>query len=306
VINPAASSVSDRVRAGIEQRLAAADDLIITSTEARGHASRLAADAARDGLDAVFVLGGDGTLNEAAAGLAGSATALAALPGGSTNVFARTLGVPYDPLDATDRLLAGFRRGQCRRIGLGRANGRCFLFHLGAGFDAAVVSEVELRPRVKRHHLAHPAFAVAALDTWVRRFDHRTRIRAEVVAFDGDRAECAGEGPYVVVSNSSPYTYLGRQALVVARQASLDRALALTVVRSLDATVMLRATAAAMGWGGFLNRSRHVAQRADLVGVTLHADLPFPWQVDGDYLGETDALEVRYEPDALMVVVPAR
>jgi diacylglycerol kinase family enzyme len=306
IVNPTASSVTERTRAVVEQRLGALHELTVEDTKKRGHATTLAADAAHNGFDAVAVLAGDGTLNEAADGLIGTGTPLAPLPGGSTNVFARTLGVDYDPAAAADDVLVSLATGHLRRIGSGTANGRRFLFHLGAGYDAAVVSEVELRPEVKRHHLAHPMFAIAAVDTWVRRYDHRTRIRVEGTTADGRVVTDAGAGPYVVVSNSSPYTYVGHRPLVIAPQASLDRALAVTVVRTLRADVMARAAAAAVGIGGFLSRSADVVQSADLTHVGLTADRPFPWQVDGDYLGETDTIDVVYEPEALTLVVPTR
>jgi diacylglycerol kinase family enzyme len=306
IVNPTASSVTDRTRAVVEQRLGAVYNLTVEETEKRGHATTLAADAADAAFDTVVVLGGDGTLNEAAEGLAGTTTALAPLPGGSTNVFARTLGVSYDPATAADDVLSSIGHGSRRRVGLGVANGRRFLFHLGAGFDAAVVSEVELRPQVKRHHLAHPVFALAAFDTWVRRYDHRTSIEAELVGVNGVGAQHAGVGPYVVVSNSSPYTYVGRRRLDITPHASLDRPLALTIVRTMRADVMIRASMSAIANGHYLAHSGNVVQVADIEHLRLTARRPFPWQVDGDYLGETDALDVRYEPEALTVLVPVR
>ena len=134
--------------------------------------------AALDNVEVVAVLAGDGTLNEAADGIAGTATALAALPGGSTNVFARSIGVAYEPVEAAEQLVTALDRRSFRRIGLGVANGRRFLFHTGAGLDAAVIAQVERRSFLKRY-AAHPVFVGATVDTWLRHYDHR-RPRFEV------------------------------------------------------------------------------------------------------------------------------
>ena len=111
VVNSSASSVTARGRVVITKALSADHDVTVAETTRRGHATRLAQGAAADGVDVVVVLGGDGTLNEAANGLAGTDTALAALPGGSTNVFARTLGLPDDPIEATGVLLDALADG---------------------------------------------------------------------------------------------------------------------------------------------------------------------------------------------------
>lgn len=150
VVNSTASSVTPRGKVVIQKALAADHDLTVAETSRRGHATRLAQNAGNDGVDVVVVLGGDGTLNEAANGLAGSETALAPLPGGSTNVFARTLGLPNDSIEATGVLLDALARDNVAAVGLGAVNGRYFLFHVGMGFDAAVVAQVERRAGLKR------------------------------------------------------------------------------------------------------------------------------------------------------------
>src|SRR5947209_10196585 len=118
LVNASASAVTARGRVVIQKALSADHDVTTAETSRRGHASRLAQGAAADGVDVVVVLGGDGTLNEAANGLAGTATALGVLPGGSTNVFARTIGLPNDPMEATGSLLSALSRGAIRRVGL--------------------------------------------------------------------------------------------------------------------------------------------------------------------------------------------
>ncbi len=313
VVNPAASSVTTRARAAVERILRAGFPTDVVETTRRGHATELARSAMVDGYDVVAVLAGDGTLNEAADGLAGSAqpgvvptTALAPLPGGSTNVFARTLGIAYDPAAAADGLVDSLRHQSTRRIGLGAATRpdhapRRFLFHLGVGFDAAVIRQMEARAYLKRH-FAHPAFTVAAVATWLRHYDRDLKIRLTAATATG--ADVVATGPYGVISNSNPYTYVGRRRMTIAPAASLSRPLAVTVLGNLRAPLVVRAASSGVGRATFVATSPEIVQLADVIRVLVTADGPFPWQVDGDYLGEVERLEVVYEPDALTLVTP--
>jgi diacylglycerol kinase family enzyme len=305
VVNPTASSVTPRVRADVERVLRSAHAVDVAETTRRDHAAALARDAVGSH-DVVAVLAGDGTLNEAAGGLAGSDVTLAALPGGSTNVFARTIGMAYKPAAAAQQVVDALARDARRRIGIGvatapGAEARPFLFHLGIGFDAAIIRRMEQHSSVKRY-FAHPAFAVTALSTWFRHYDRDQRIRFAVTG-DGE-PELIGEGPYAVISNSDPYAYVGRRPLHIAPNASLDGELTVTVLTTLRAGVVVRAAAAAVGRVTFLTTSPEVVQRTDVVAVDVTADAPFPWQVDGDYLGEVDRLSIAYAPDCLSVVIP--
>jgi len=163
LVNTSASSVTPRARVVIQKALAADHDVHVAETSRRGHATRLALGAAADDVDVVVVLGGDGTLNEAANGLAGTGTALAVVPGGSTNVFARTIGFVNDPIEATGQLLAALNRpGSTRRIGLGSMNGRYFLFNAGVGLDAAVIARVDRRRTLKRWAGSAESLPIAA------------------------------------------------------------------------------------------------------------------------------------------------
>lgn len=300
IVNASASAVTSRARVVIRKALSADHEVTLAETEGRGHATRLGRQAAEAGFDAVVVLGGDGTLNEAANGLAGSSTALAALPGGSTNVFGRTIGISQDPLEATGDLLEALAAGPSaqRRIGLGSANGRYFLFHLGAGFDAAVVAQVERRAALKRY-AGHPLFVWSGFATWFRHYD-RSRPRL-VARFPTGEVQDA----YLVLClNSNPYTYLGRLPLNVAPGATLERGLATVTFRTLEFWTFLSLIASALGTGRRLRRSPHVDYRTDLDEVVLVGHGPFPYQIDGEHLGETEELHLRYEPAALSVVMP--
>ena len=306
LVNPAASSVTTRARVSVEAVLRAAFPTDVVETTRRGHATELARDAIAAGYDVIVVLAGDGTLNEAADGLAGSDTALAPLPGGSTNVFARTLSIVDDPVDAAEQLVETLRRASFRRIGLGAATGpdsspRRFLFHLGLGFDAAIIRRMEARSYLKRH-FAHPAFAVATVATWLRHYDRGLQIRLSVDT--GGGADVVAIGPYAVISNSDPYTYVGHRRMTIAPAASLSRPLAVTVLASLRAPLIMRAAGSGVGKAAFVATSPEIVQLGDAIRITVTGDGPIPWQVDGDYLGEVDRLEVTYEPDALTLVTP--
>jgi len=303
LVNSQASSVTPRSRVVIGKALSADHDVTLAETSRRGHATRLAQGAAATGTDVVVVLGGDGTLNEAANGLAGSSTALAPLPGGSTNVFARTIGLPNDPIEATGVLLDALARRSIQRVGLGSVNGRYFLFHTGVGFDAAVVEQVERRSGLKRY-AGHPLFVYAGFDTWIRHYD-RSRPRF-AVHFLGDGAEDAvvDDAYLTIVLNTSPYTYLGNVPLDLAPEATLDRGLAAVTLRTMAVTRFLPVIGSALGRGRLLRRSRWVDHRTDVEAATVRAYGPVPYQVDGDHLGDAEVLEFRHEPEVLDLFMP--
>jgi diacylglycerol kinase family enzyme len=299
IVNQTASAVTARRRVLVQRILGADHKLEVAETSRRGHAARIARGAALDGVDVVAVFAGDGTLSEAADGLARSATALAALPGGSTNVFARSIGVAYDPVEAAEQLHASLARGSYRRIGLGVASGRRFLFHCGLGLDAAVISQVERGSFLKRYG-AHPLYVAATVDTWWRRYDHR-RPRFRFELGDGD---VVGDSAFAIISNQRPYTYLGRLPIMVAPDAGIDAPLTLTLFRSLSLSVLLTCAASAFRGGQLLTRHPKVAYRSGVHALTVTGHGAFPWQVDGDYLGEIDRLTMSWEPDTLTIVTP--
>jgi len=290
--------VNHRTQVVIQKALAADHQVALASTNRRGHASRLAHDAVTEGYDAVAVLGGDGTLNEAVNGLAGSSVALAPLPGGSTNVFVRSIGLPEDPVEAAAILLETLAAGNICRIGLGQVNDRYFLFHTGVGYDAAVVAQVERRAGLKRY-ANHALFGFAALDTWMRHYD-RSKPRFMVYYPDGEAAESV----FSIFLNQDPYTYLGTRPFTVAPAATLDRALSVVSLRSLRATRFLRVTASALGFGKPVADRRHVHSRDDITSAVVTSDVAFPYQIDGDYLGETKRLEFQHVPEMLSLAIP--
>lgn len=297
IVNASASSVTARTRVVIQKALSADHEVELAETARRGHATRLARGAATAGVDVVVVLGGDGTLNEAANGVAGTATALAPLPGGSTNVFARTLGLPDDPVHATAVTLDALESASVRSVGLGSANGRYFLFHCGVGYDAAVVSQVERRGHLKRW-AGHPLFAFAAVDTWLRHYDRKNpHFRVE---FDDTTID---DGYFAICLNTDPYTYLGTTPFTVTDHASLDRPLSILTVRSLGPVRLARLALRSLR-GQASRTGRGLDLHIDVHRAVVRHDTPFPYQLDGDYLGEISEIEFLWEPDVLQLVVP--
>jgi len=289
----------------IQKALSADHDVELAETSRRGHAARLARGAANGGAEVVVALGGDGTLNETANGLVGTDTALATLPGGSTNVFARTLGLPNDPIEATGVLLESLAAESIRSVGLGSANGRYFLFHVGLGFDAAVVEQVERRGTLKRW-AGHPLFLYAAIDTWIRHYDRsRPRFSVTFSTADGEPGEVIDDAYFGICMNTDPYTFLGNRPLHLAPMATLDSGLSMVTLRTLRLTSLMRAGGTALVRGGGLTSGRHIDVRHDLDEMVIRSlSGPLPHQVDGDFLGSVDELRIRHEPDALRMVLP--
>jgi YegS/Rv2252/BmrU family lipid kinase len=125
----------DQLQAALRSRGA---DVEVATTSRSGEGTEIARRAADDGVNVLLACGGDGTLNEAVNGLAGTSTALAAFPAGTVNVWAREVGIPGDPVRAAGLIWEGDRR----RIDLGRAGNRYFLLMAGIGLDADVAAQV--------------------------------------------------------------------------------------------------------------------------------------------------------------------
>lgn len=301
IVNPFSSSVTARTRVVIRKALAGDHDVELVETSRRGHATRLAQGAAAQGFDVVVCLGGDGTVNETANGLVGSSTALGVLPGGSTNVFARTIGLPNEPVESTAMLLEAMEAGSIRRVGLGSVNGRYYCFHVGIGYDAALVEQVERRSGLKRW-AGHPLFMYAGLSTWFKHYDTK-QPHFTVTFADGDEVT---DGYFTVVANTNPYTFVGNKPFDIAPEATLDSGLAVVTVRSLRVDRLLRIVSKALKGDGSLAADPHVHYRTDVDHVVVEAigGRPFPYQVDGDFLGEIERLELRHVPDAMDLLLP--
>jgi diacylglycerol kinase family enzyme len=297
IVNSFASSVTPRNTVLVHEHLAKHHDVQVVETNERGHATRFAQDAAARGLDAVVGFGGDGTLNEIATGLAGSDTALAMLPGGSTNVFVRTLGIANDPMVALTQLMAGIDRNEIERVSLGQANGRYFTFHAGIGYDAAVVEQVERRSSLKRV-VGQPLFAYSALHSWFKSYD---RKYPHFTMNIDERA--IPNGFFSVVLNTNPYTFVGKHPIHLSSAASLEKKLVVVTFRKMTTPLMLKTLYSALRRGG-LETSSGIDIATDVEHVKIEFPAPFPYQLDGDYLGDTTSIDIKHCPEALRLVRP--
>jgi diacylglycerol kinase family enzyme len=307
IVNPHATSTTRPRRDVIVRALASAVDLEVVQTRYRGDATRLAAGAAADKFGLVMTLGGDGTVNEAVNGLravadesgrsAADLPALAALPGGNANVFTRSLRTPPDPVDAAGRLIEDLASGRERCIGLGTANGRYFTFNAGLGLDAEVVRAVEGR---RAHGLALTPARYTR--TALRQFFRVTDRRHPAISITEPAGLCPGPVYLCIVSNSAPWTYLGGRPVNTNPDAGFDTGLDLFALRSLGTLRTLRTLRQMLADRTEPPRGRSVRTGHDLAAITLAADRPVAFQVDGEYMGEAQAVEFREVPAALRVI----
>jgi diacylglycerol kinase family enzyme len=297
VVNPVATAVSEASSPMVAQILSARHDVDVVTTERRDDATALALAAAEDGVDAVAVLGGDGTANEVADALVGTDVALAPLPGGGTNVLCRTWGVAHDLATATEQVSAALAAGSVSRVGVGMAGDRCFTFHAGIGWDAALVEVVERHARWKRR-FGHALFAAAGLRTFLGGFD-----RSEPgLVVRTDRSE-ATPAYFVLVMNSDPYTFVGPRPFVLDPGHRPDRPLTVLSLASMAIPHFLGVMTQALAGHG-VTPTPWLEVHHDVREVEITATAPRSHQLDGDVIGGFDRLEIRYRPAALRLVTP--
>ncbi len=286
-------------------------DLEVVETRYRGHAGTLARQAASDGFQLVLTLGGDGTVNEAVNGLLrgrppGSDPAFAPVPGGNANVFTRALGLPADPVDATGRILDALRAGRDRRVGLGCASpddtstgkpDRYFTFNAGLGLDAEVVRAIEgLR--------AHGRTLTPGLylRTALRQFYGVTDRRQPALTLERAAKSPIRDLFLGIISNTSPWTYLGRRPVNPSPGAGFDTGLDIFAMRRMRTIGTLKALRQMFAQRSEPPQGRDVISLHDQPAFTLRCDRPVALQVDGEYVGEHESVTFRAVPHALRVI----
>jgi diacylglycerol kinase family enzyme len=334
VVNPAATSTTVKTRDVLLGALSSELEIDVAGTERRGHARDLGRRAVDDGMELVVVHGGDGTVNEVVNGILHTGPAprlpmLAVVPGGSTNVFSRALGRSRDPVEATAEILESVRAGRSRLVSLGTASAsgtgtaaltdplperaaayagaeaaeapewtdpRWFVFAAGLGFDADVIARVEAQ-RARGRRSTGALYVREAVRTFF--LGRERRQPAMSVHLPG---EPAIDGLFVcLMSNVSPWTYLGARPVVPSPEASFDAGLDVFAMGRVGTLRMLRTVREALSLDGDA-RGRGIHRWHDLPELTLSAARPQGWQLDGDHLGTATGLRVRSVPAALRVV----
>lgn len=304
VVNPKATTTTERSRDVLVRALRSEVDLRVAYTRQRGHAAALAREAVADRLDLLVTLGGDGTVNETVNGLMPASglpdpaalPALAVVPGGSTNVFARALGLPKDWAEGTGVILEALRTGRTRTIGLGRADGRYFTFCAGLGLDAAVIRRVERARR--RGWVSTPSLYLRAA---VTQYLLQSARRQSPISLE--RADGAPETDLatVIVQNTAPWTFLNDRPLNPNPEASFDLGLDVMAMRVLHVPSTARTVTQILG-GRRDPHGKQVLRLHDLHAFTLRSERAQPFQLDGDYLGDREKVDFASVPRALRVV----
>ncbi len=301
VMNPAATTSSRELRAELVDALAPLGLEWAEVTRGPGDAGRLARAAAAEGATVVVTLGGDGTASDVAGALAGGPVAMAPMPGGNANVFARALGWPARPEHALPRLAAALRAGAVREAGLGAVEPegeprRVFAMNCGLGIDAATVEWIESRPRTK-HRLRQAGFAAGALVA-VARARRAPRLHVSGEGIDPVTAVA------VLVACGTPYTYLGRRPLDLVPGAAFDAGLAWIALTRLRPHELAGIAARALRGRDLPLGGPALTGGGTVAGIEVTADSPVPLQADGEPLGRHRRVRVGPGP-RLLVVDPA-
>ena len=300
VVNPKASTTSERARDVLAHALASEVKLDVVETDHRHHATELAAQAARDGLDVVVALGGDGTVNEVVNGLLHDGPqpglpALAVVPAGRTNVFARALGLPNSPVEATGVLLQALLADRRRTIGLGKADDRWFTFNVGLGVDAGAVRRVEAA-RAKGRTATQPLYVRSALKEFY--FGSQRRSELTLTREGAEPLELA----LALICKTDPWTYLADRPVRPCPDASFDTGLDVMGLTGSGTFHTLRTLAQILAKDSRPHGKR-VVNLHDVPELTLTAASPLPMQVDGDLVGDRDSVRLVSVPLALDVMV---
>jgi diacylglycerol kinase (ATP) len=260
-------------------------DWDISITKVAGDGQRLAREAVQAGVDLVVVNGGDGTVMECAAGLIGSNVPMVILPGGTANVMARELGLPFNLIEALS--LAVNPETVIHSVDMGQVGEHYFLLRAGMGFEAAMVEGADRELKDRLGLLAYGLSALQALaDPTVARY----RLRM-------DDIEEQKEGLACIIANSGN---LGARGMTLSSTIDIsDGLLDVLVITKADLPSLVALAASVVGGG----EEPPVLQHWQAREVTVEADPPQTVQVDGEILAKTP-VSFKVIPGAVKILVP--
>jgi diacylglycerol kinase family enzyme len=290
IVNPNASGVTPDLTVAVEDVLGQSGELETILTERPLHAAQIAEAVSRGDVQRIYVFSGDGGFNEVVNGLEADLP-VGFIPGGSTSVFPRALGMPRDPVAAARALAASPAE---RRISLGRVNGRRFTFSGGLGIDAELVRRIDALGRASGKRANDLAFARTLAGIFT---ESRARFAPAM------EVEGLGRVAFALVANGHPYSYVGRVPLRIAPKAKFELGLDLVAPREIKARRLPQVAAWALAGKG-QQRSPHVLYVHDADELVVRADRPMPLQVDGEDLGDVEEAHFEAERSALRVLVP--
>lgn len=301
VANPAASQFTGGDHRDILQTLSARHSVEAVWPRSALHARDIAADAVTAGFDGVIAMGGDGVVHQVAQALVGTEVFMGVVPAGTTNVFARQIGLPQKPVKAARHLGGDLNLSRMAVVGIdsvhpdGTSSGSNALFAVGVGMDAEVVAAAETEP-YRKYRFGGVHYARTALGLLWR--DIRRR-QPGLTVHQGDRTE---QAVAVMLQFRGAFTYFGRRALKFERPAP-DPMTALVIQRlpmhRVPSIVRHLLSSTLDGVAG-MEVWPHIAQ------MTVEADPPALHEVDGEVLGQVTRVVLTFRPDALWVAVPPR
>ena len=314
IVNPNATSMSRTVCELTVRSLAGLVDVRVEQTKYRGHARELAA-AAHGEL--VIVLGGDGSINEVVNGVmsrggddgegrdgangrdgvnGAEPPLIAVIPGGGGNVFAQALGLPADAAAAIRRVRDVIAAQSYRTIGLGLAGDRYFTFSAGLGMDAEVVLEVDrLRAQGRRES------ASLFLRTMVRHYFRGTDRHIPVLTVERDGQPPLTDLFLTIITNRSPWTYFRNRPVLPVPHPDFNSGLDLLAMRRVRLTTIFYLVMQMLWIRHRPPRARDVLAVHGAESLTVRSSRPIAFQVDGEYLGEIEAIKFEFVPHALRV-----
>ncbi len=291
IVNPNAGRLSEEVRNDVVAALRARLDVEVYATTARDTGISVAQEVTEGSDRIVIAFGGDGHVNEVANGVAATGSTLAIVPGGTMNVFARSLGIPLDPFAAIDDLVSDLGRPP-RRVPLGKMDDRYFTFSAGCGFDAEAAERVERYVPSKRR-FGELFFYWSAFRVLTGTYRHRRPWMTLTGPFGTEAVAM------VIASNTGPYAYLFNRPINVAPEVQLEKGIDVFALRSMRIEALPIYAYRAVS--GEVTNHEEVFYASDLPGFELSADRPFSTHVDGEPLPPRSSARFSVVPDVLKV-----